>query len=88
MHPVPQGPKLKSNMIGALILALRCHPHITLVLRDIFDSNSALRLRIGCKRNALRVLTDPLKAPGQQNHSASRDGAQARELLRRPQGQP
>jgi len=61
--------KFKSGMIGALILALRHHPRITLALLDALDSDSAPRLQIGRKRNVLCALAELLKEPGRQNHT-------------------
>ena len=61
--------KLKSGTIGALILALRHHPRITLALLDALDSNSAPRPQIGRKRNVPCALAELLKEPGRQNHT-------------------
>jgi hypothetical protein len=61
--------KFKSGMIGALILALRHYPRITLALLDALDSNSAPRLQIGRKRNVLCALVELPKEPDRQNHT-------------------
>jgi hypothetical protein len=56
--------KIKSGMLGAVILALRHHPKEIRLLLDALDDPTAPRIKTNGKRNVLYALEERLKLPG------------------------
>jgi hypothetical protein len=56
--------KIKSGMLGAVILALRHHPKEIRLLLDALDDPAAPRLKSSGKRNVLYALEERLNLPG------------------------